>query len=153
MVMFASGIRIEDRPSQWLPLNGDPAGERERLGALLRGARPAPSAQGALWPAPEVPMRIVEPGSLRGGAARLLKALRVAGWRSVVTYARGTTFDAQRRPGGVVSSWAIRAAMGDRRIVAIWWERTAGRFESRGVLCWGDRLAVWLGLREFEKGV
>lgn len=153
MVMYASGARVEDRPSQWLPTAEDPYEARERVSALLRGRRPAPDAQAAPWPAPEVPMRIVEPGALKNAPARLLSRLRVAGWRSVVTYARGTTFDAQKRPGAVVSSWAIRAAKGNRRIVAIWWERATGRYESRGVLTWGDRPAVWLGLREFERGI
>jgi hypothetical protein len=98
-------------------------------------------------------MRIIEPGAVKKAPARLLNALRIAGWRSVVTYARGTVFDAQKRPGAVVSSWAIRAGKDNRRIVAIWWERTAGKFESKGVLAWGDRPAAWIGLREFEKEI
>lgn len=154
MVMFPSGVRVEDQPSQWLPLHADPDAERARLRRVLREAREATLSipTGADWPKPEVAMRVVEAGALRGAPARVLKALRSAGWRTVVTYARGTTFDAQRRPGAVVGSWAIRAAKGKRRATAIWWERN-GRLESRSVLVWGDRPAQWVGISEFEKGI
>lgn len=151
MAMFPAGVRVEDHPEQWLPVSSHPEVDRARVAEILR-ARREPVVR-ADWPAPEVPMRIVEPGSLKSGPARLLRSLRAAEWRSVVTYARGTIFDAQKRPGAVVSSWAIRAAKGNRRIVAIWWERTPGKLESKGVLVWGDRPAVWLGLREFEREI
>lgn len=98
-------------------------------------------------------MRVVEAGSAPETVARRLRALRAAGWRSVVTYARGTTFDAQRRPGRVLSSWAVRCARGNARRVAIWWQAADGKLTSRGVLAWGDRHAQWIGVAEFDREV
>lgn len=154
MVMFVGAMRVEDQPEQWLPVHVDPALDRARVAAVLaeRRAREHPGHQP--WPAPEIPMYVVEPGALRNAPARLLSRLRVAGWRSVVTYARGTTFDAQKRPGRVVGSYAIRSSLGNRRSVAVWWEGDKGRLEEpRGVLVWGDRPAQWIGIREFEREV
>lgn len=153
MVLFAGGRRVEDRPTQWLPVHLDPAADRERVSTILRARALAESPPYEPWPAPEVPMRAVEPGALRGTPARLLSKLRSADWRAVVTYARGTTFDAQRRPGAVIGSWALRASKGNRRMVAIWWERTPGKLQTKGVLVWGDRPAQWVGVSEFEEEI
>jgi len=154
--MYPEGRRVDDKPSQWIPRHADPTQERNRVAAVLRErGRMLREAQARpdTWPAPEVPMRVVEPGALRGGAARLLSKLRSAHWGTVVTYARGTAFDAQKRPGAVVSSWAIRASKDNRRAVAIWWERANGRMESKGVLTWGVEPVKWVGVEEFESGV
>lgn len=134
---------------------------RERL----REERERASAPPPPWPAPEVPMRVVEPGAAPRAVARLLGALRGAGWRTVLTYARGTLTPArdghtgqgaERRrkhyPAVVVGSWAVRAAHGGRRAVAIWHER-GGKVSAQGVLLFGDSPARWVGIKEFEGGI
>lgn len=152
MVMFVGPIRIEDHPEQWLPMHCDPNDDRARVAVALRARRAVENPPWQPWPAPAVPCHTVEPGMLKNAPARLVSRLRAAGWRLAVTHAVGTTFDAQKRPGAVVGSWAIRAGKGNRRIVAVWWERK-GRLEPKGVLVWGDRPAHWIGVQEFEREV
>lgn len=146
-------------------VHADPEREREVLGEILRARRERENPPWSPWPEPEIPMRVVDAGAAPGGVARLLSRLRSAEWRSVVTYARGTLSRARdgftgtgaskrpkHYPAVVVGSWAIRAARGNRRAVAIWHER-AGKLESQGVLTWGDAPARWVGVQEFEKGM
>lgn len=117
------------------------------------------------WPAPEVPMRVVEPGVAPDAVLRVLKALQAAQWRFVVTYARGTLTPARdgfsgkgaakvakHYPAKVVDSWALRAGCAGRRAVAIW-HGYNGKLTSEGVLCWGDAPARWVGITEFMRGV
>jgi hypothetical protein len=151
--MYVMGRRIDNRPEQQLVRNVDPEHEREVLAEILRARRERENPPHRPWPEPEVPMRVVEAGAAPKSVARLLSRLRSAGWRTVVTYARGTTFDAQRRPGRVVGTYALRAASGRRRAVAIWWEGKAGKLDTQGVLVWGDRFAQWVGIQEFERGL
>ena len=151
-MMYPGGLRVDNRPEQQIVREVDPDAERERLAELLRERRRAQTPGWQPWPAPEVPMRVVAPGSTSGGVARLLSALRSAEWRSAVTYARGTLPGARGRRGRVVGSWAVRAAKGSRRAVAIWHE-SGGKLTAQGVLVWGDRYAEWIGVQEFERGL
>lgn len=148
--MYVAGLRIDNRPEQQIVREVDPDHEREVLAEVLRARRERENPPHRPWPAPEVPMLVVAPGAAPRPVARLLSRLRSAGWRTVVTYARGTTFDAQRRPGRVVGSFALRTASGNRRAVAIWWQDEAGKLTSKGVLVWGDRFAQWIGVEAFE---
>jgi hypothetical protein len=135
----------------------DPEAERVRIAERVRVRMtvPPPWPGHPIWPAPEIPMRVVEAGAVPKGVVRLLSRLRSAGWRTVVTYARGNVPDAQRRPGRVVGSYALRAASGNRRAVAIWWEsnKDASKLDTQGVLVWGDRTAEWIGIQAFERGL
>lgn len=153
----ADGRRVDIRPSLQLVEPRDPDEDRLRVAELVRQAAVQPPLWDGYpqWPAPDIPMRVVPPGALAKGPARLLSRLRSADWAVVVTYARGATFDAQRRPGRVVGSFALRCSRGDQRAVAIWWEgRTdPARLEPQGVLVWGDRFAQWIGIQEFERGL
>lgn len=142
-------VRRADSEGVWL----DPEADRARVAEVLRVRRSAETPQREPWPEPEVPMRVIEAGAAPSSVARLLNVLRGAGWRSVATYARGTGFDAQRRPGKVVGSFSLRAARGNRRAVVIWHQDAAGKLTSRGVLVWGDRHAEWIGVQEFERGL
>lgn len=154
---LADGRRVDVMPSRQLVEPLDPDADRARVAELVRAAAVQPPLWEGhpRWPEPEVPMRIVAPGVLGKSPARLLSKLRSASWAVVVTYAKGATFDAQRRPGRIVGSYALRCAKGNRRAVAIWWEGQAdpSKLESQGVLVWGDRFAQWIGIKEFEGGL
>jgi len=145
------------RPDVFPTYIDDPEAERariaERVAERMRIAPPWPGHP--IWPAPEIPMRVVEAGAAPASVARLLSRLRGAEWRTVVTYARGNVPDAQRRPGRLVGSYALRAASGNRRAVAIWWESKTdmGKLDTQGVLVWGDRVAEWIGIQAFERGL
>lgn len=152
-VRFMAGARVDVRPSLQLVEALDPDAERIRVAALVRARRAAENPPHKPWPASEVPMREMGVASVPGAPGKLARRLVGLGWRVVVTYAKGTTFDAQRRPGRVVGSFAIRGSYGNRRCVAIWWQGAAGRFETRGVLVWGDRCAEWVGVQAFEEGL
>jgi hypothetical protein len=143
----------------------DPEEERARVAVAMRAWRDAQHPPYVPWPDPEVPMRVIAPGSLPSAPARLLSALRSAQWRVVVTYARGTATEAregftgkgaQKRPkhypAKIVGSYALRASLGVRRAVAVWWD-SAGRVEPQGVLVWGDQYAKWVGIQEFERSL
>ena len=165
--MHVAGVGwIDCRPSEWefdrivgpapLPVHvDDPEAERERVAArVAERMRVEPLWPGyPVWPAPEIPMRVIEAGAVPGAPARLLSKLRSADWRVVVTYARGTTFDAQRRPGRVLDSYALRSASGNRRAIPIWTGSPGGKLTSGGVLLFGDRPTQWIGLREFEREI
>lgn len=151
--MYVMGLRIDNRPEQQIVREVDPEREREVLAEVLRMRRERENPPHQPWPLPEVSMRVINAGAAPRAVARLLSRLRAAQWRSVVTYARGTTFDAQRRPGRVVGSFALRTASGNRRAVAIWWQDEAGKLTSRKVLVWGDRFAQWIGIEAFEEGL
>jgi hypothetical protein len=163
--MWVLGVgRVDCRPNRLPPVHrpdpeprhvDDPEAERiriaERVHERMRVDPPWPDYPA--WPAPEVPMRVIAAGSLPSAPAKLLSKLRSASWVVVVTYARGSVPDAQRRPGRVVGSFALRCRRGDRRAVAIWWQSMAGKLETQGVLVWGDRAAEWIGVQEFERGL
>lgn len=167
---------IDVSPSEWewLRVHGpdlearhvDPDEDRMRAAKLVRARIEAEHPPFQLWPTPEVPMRVIAPGSVPGAPARLLSRLRSAGWTVVVTYARGTVTLARdgfsgrgadktpkHYPAKIVGSYALRCSLGVRRAVAIWWEGGAGRLDPQGVLVWGDRYAQWIGIQEFERGL
>jgi len=163
--MWVPGFGVVDcRPSRLPPVRrpdpfptyvDDPEGERariaERVAERMRVEPPWPGYP--VWPAPEVPMRVVEAGSTPSAPRGLLSKLRSAEWRVVVTYARGRSFNAQRRPGRVTDSWAVRAALGARRAVGVWTGPPGGKLTSGGVLVFGDVPARWIGVQEFERGL
>lgn len=163
--MWVLGVgRVDCRPSRLPPVHrpdpfptyvDDPVAERariaERVAERMRVEPPWPGYP--VWPAPEVPMRVVEAGSVPNAPRGLLSKLRAHGWRVVVTYARGRTFNAQRRPGKLTDSWAVRAAVGPRRAVGVWTGPPGGKLTAGGVLVFGDRPARWIGVQEFERGL
>lgn len=130
----------------------DPEQERARVAERMRQRELERNPPPRPWPAPEVPMRVVEGGSAPNVVRAALVWMGAAGWRSIVTYARGTSIGRGGKPGAVVGSWAIRSARGASRAVAIWEER-AGKLTSKGVLRFGDRSAAWVGATEFKREV
>jgi hypothetical protein len=155
---------VDTRPEEWQPaicnpgrlpvyVVGDPEVERERVSArVAERMRVEPPWPGyPAWPAPVVSCLVVPEGQWPSVVARRVGALEVANWRAVVTYARGTTFDAQRRPGGVVDSWAIRTRhqFDLRRAVALW--VGDGKLSSAGVLRFGDAPLRWITITDFAK--
>jgi hypothetical protein len=157
------GIRVHS-PDQ-VRVYEDPATARARVAEVLRKRAEAENPPYEPWPAPEVPMRIVEAADVPSAPASLSSALRAAGWSVVVTYARGTLTRARdgftgrgadRRskhyPAKIVGSWAVRAASPGRRAVAIWHE-SGGKLAAQAVLCWGDAPARWIGVEAFKKGL
>ena len=153
MVMFPEGHRVEDHPEQWLVEPVDPDAERERVALILR-ARAAEVIGGtrAPWPAPVVPCgTVLNREAWPSVVSRRVRALESANWRAVVTYARGTTFDAQRRPGRVLDSWAIRTRhqFDLRRATALW--VGDGKLTSAGVLRFGDAPMRWTTITDFDK--
>ena len=154
---------IDVEPSNWLasqpiyrpdpePRHCDPERERAEVAERLRLRKIADNPPRQPWPAPEVPMRVLAPGSIPSAPAKLLRSLRSLGWAVVVTYARGTSPNAQRRPGRVLDSYALRSSFRNRRAVAFWTGPPGGRLTSDGVLLWGDRHMQWVGVQEFERG-
>lgn len=151
---------IDVTPSLWwldriaapapLPRQCDPEEERARVAERLRARQEALSPPRGPWPAPEIPMRHVEPGDAPSALRRAVKWLTAASWRSSVTYARGTAPDAQKRPGRVVDSWVIRARCErDERRAALMWEGD-GKLTNKGVLVYGDGRLRKIGLEEFR---
>ena len=158
-------VRLHDPHHFQALVYEDPEAARARVAEVLRKRAEAENPPHEPWPAPEVPMRVVEAGAVPGAPARLLSLLVARGWRVVVTYARGTLTcardgftgkGADRRakhyPAVVVGSWALRASAPGRRAVAIWHER-GGKFSAQGVLVFGDRPAQWIGVKAFEEGL
>lgn len=148
--MFPAGVRIDDHPSRLIVPNEDPHARRAEVAELLRAQRLAANPPHEPWPAPEIPMRVVAAGSVPSALVRPLSRLTAAGWRSVVTYCRGTSVAAYGKHGRVVDCWAIRAGKPGIRAVLIWRGPT-GKLTNEGVLVWGtDRAATWLGWQQFE---
>lgn len=139
-------------PELDLPVHGDPAELSAAAAARVRARMAAENPPAEPHPVPEVPMRVIGPGAAPDAVRALSARLAGLGWRVVVTYCRGTKTSTQKRYRTVVDSYAVRAALGVRRAVAIWWVR-AGKLETQGVLVWGDRYAAWVGIQEFERGL
>lgn len=151
--MFVAGMRIDDHPSALLVPHEDPHARRREVAEILRARQLAEHPPAQPWPSPEVPMRVVELGSVPNTPARLVRALVRADWRVVVTYARGNTIGRYGRTGRVVGSWAVRAGSGSRRAVAIWHADSGNRLSAQGVLRWGDSPAHWVGMQQFEREI
>lgn len=81
-----------------------------------------------LHPAPEVHARPPLDGETPRGASSIVKLADKLGWRSRVTYARGTSIDQHGRPTRVVESLLVRAVLpgAGANVSAVW---TDGKFE------------------------
>ena len=151
--MFLAGMRVDDHPSALVVPNEDPHARRREVAEILRARQLAENPPAQPWPQPEIPMRVVELGSVPSAPARLVSRLVRADWRVVVTYARGNTIAAYGRVGRVIGSWAVRAGAPGRRAVAIWHVDGKGKLSAQGVLRWGDSPAHWIGMQQFEREI
>jgi len=151
-VMYVRGRLVDIRPSLSVPPELDPTADRARVAEVVRAQNLALHPPYEPWPAPEVQMRVIAPAAAPDAAQALSRRLAELGWRVVVTYSRGTKPSTQKRHQVVIDCYAVRAGKGQRRAVAIWWRR-AGKVTTQGVLVWGDRIAQWVGIQEFERGL